>query len=197
MTEAVNPEKQKAIGAKAVLIPVAAIVAIIIAVGVWVRSAERKAHEVAIAEGAPNLSVGGEFPDIALKDGEGATANLSTVLKKVNLINVWATWCAPCVQEMPSIVKLYGEYGAKGLEVISLNVDENPEEVLAPFRERMGMLFPVFIDPAGELSDKLGIEALPLTFVVDSKRKILAVERGEMNWNSSGFRTQVDGWLKP
>lgn len=140
--------------------------------------------------------VGDVLEDFDLKPVEGKPLKLSSIPGKIFLINVWATWCSPCVAEMPSIVQLREKFHADGFEVIGMNVDEDPEEVLAAFEKKLGMKFQSFSDRDGWFSDRFGVSAIPFSIVIDSSRKVLYVEHGDRDWFSEEAQNQVKGWLQ-
>jgi thiol-disulfide isomerase/thioredoxin len=146
-------------------------------------------------EGGLRIEVGAVLPDFALTRADGANTTISKVGGKVTLVNFWASWCEACTVEMPSIVKLRDSYQAKGFEVVAVNVDENPAEVLPQMLPQLGIRFPVFIDPEGKLAGLFDVHAIPLTVIMDSSRKILYVESGDRDWNGTEVRSLMDRWL--
>ena len=102
----------------------------------------------------------------AIMNGEG----------KVTVVNFWATWCAPCVEEMPDLIRFYRKYEPRGIRFISVSIDDpdDPEKSLIPFMERQGVPFPVFLPGRSEspegLTEPINPDwdaGLPATFVFD------------------------------
>lgn len=174
-----------------VLLPIIAILALITGGLYWVKS------QVQPGGGAPQSTAAksSNLPDFELREFGGKTKKVSELKAKVILINFWATWCEACMVEMPSIVALRKNYLSKGLDVVAINVDENPETVLPKTLPKLGIDFPVYVDPEGKIADLLDLRAIPLTVIIDSERKILFSQNGEYDWNSAEFRARVDGWL--
>jgi thiol-disulfide isomerase/thioredoxin len=135
------------------------------------------------------------LPDIELQLHGGGKRKLSEVAGKVTLINFWATWCSACVIEMPSILALRSAYKSKGFEVVAINLDEKPEAVLPKFLKKLGIDFPVYVDPDGAVGDLLDVSAIPLTVIVDKERRVLFTHNGELDWNSAEIRARLEGWL--
>jgi thiol-disulfide isomerase/thioredoxin len=190
------PEKPKKTSILKVLIPVVGII-ILAAIGLTLikeQTASKKAAST--SEQAPaEVRVGSTLPDIALQRFQGKPTHLSELGAKVVLINFWATWCEACLVEMPSIIELRKAFKAKGFDVAAVNVDEKPEAVLPPALKKLGIDFPVYTDSEGKLGDFFDIHAIPLTVIVDKNRKILMIQSGDFQWNSSDMRAQVSQWL--
>lgn len=96
---------------------------------------------------------------------DGSEFTLSEQAGKVVLVNFWATWCGPCVREMPDLDRLYGEYGAGGeVEMILINCGESSRTVQS-FLDGQGYGFPVACDESGAIAGAYAISAIPRTFV--------------------------------
>ena len=133
--------------------------------------------------------------DFYLTSLDGKKKLISELPHKIVLINFWATWCEACVDEMPSLVNLRNRYKNQGFEILGINLDENPEAVLSKAVRQLGIEFPVFKDPDGDLSDLFNIHAIPFTVIMDHQRKILFVKHGEMNWDSPKMQAEMERWL--
>lgn len=145
--------------------------------------------------GPIQLKVGEVIPDLTFTDLDGSKTKLSDLHAKVVVINFWATWCGPCVKEMPALQSLSDEYGNKGLTVVGVNVDEDPETVLAPFLSKHEIKFKSYVDPHGNLADRFSVSGLPLTLIVDEKRKLLLHHLGDEEWFDTNYRKQFELWL--
>jgi cytochrome c biogenesis protein CcmG/thiol:disulfide interchange protein DsbE len=111
-----------------------------------------------------------EFP---LVDGSGV-GRLSDHLGKVVLINFWATWCAPCVEELPALQRLYEKLGPKGLVVLAVGVDDHAEQLLS-FKQRYGLSFPILVDEEGGIKSSYRVSGVPESFVVGRDGKLLMI----------------------
>ncbi|WP_025028756.1 TlpA family protein disulfide reductase [Caldalkalibacillus mannanilyticus] len=111
------------------------------------------------------IHVGKRIPTLALETLEGTTFDEGTIKDKKVLINFWATWCGPCRQEMPDIVRIAQEH--EDLIVLGINIGETQEEV-ASFAEEYQMDFPVLLDRTTELAEHFRILAIPTTYFLNS-----------------------------
>jgi peroxiredoxin len=103
----------------------------------------------------------------SLVDAQGRAVNLTDFSSKVVLLNFWATWCVPCVQEMPSLQRLYDKHKSRGLEVVSINVNAADERKNAlDFMKRLGLTFPVLFDPDGQIAQGYGLTGYPESFFI-------------------------------
>jgi cytochrome c biogenesis protein CcmG/thiol:disulfide interchange protein DsbE len=116
-------------------------------------------------------------PDFSLPDLNGGQLTLSSYRGKVVLLDFWATWCDPCREEIPQFVELQKQYGDRGLQIIGVSMDDNPEPV-RDFYHRFQMNYPVVMGSAkvGELYG--GILGLPIAYVIDRDGRIYAKHIG-------------------
>ncbi len=112
-------------------------------------------------------------PDFTLLNLAGNTVNLSDYSGKVVLINFFATYCPPCRMEIPDFIKLQKDFGQKGFIVIGISVDNDGEQVLPPFVERLGINYPILLATSKVLKDYGNVYALPVTFILDRDHKIV------------------------
>jgi peroxiredoxin len=121
---------------------------------------------------APQLKVGTELaPDFTLRAIDGSSLRLSDYRSKVILLDFWATWCAPCQEEIPRFVEWQNEYRDRGLQVIGVSMDDSPEPV-QKFSREFRMNYPVAIGTQGIASQYGGILGLPVNFVIGRDGKI-------------------------
>jgi thiol-disulfide isomerase/thioredoxin len=112
------------------------------------------------------------LPDLVLTDIQGDTLALADYRGRVILLNFWATWCAPCLQEMPDLNRLHQDLEDEGVAVIGVSTDEGGPEAVRAAVENLGIAYPVILDD-GTLSDHLGgVYALPTTFIVDAQGNV-------------------------
>ncbi|NND79862.1 MAG: redoxin family protein [Maribacter sp.] len=126
-----------------------------------------------------------------LTDANGTNFNFADAKGKVVLINFWATWCPPCVAEMPSLQKLYNDYSDK---VIFMFVAQDKVEAVSAFMAKKEYTFPVFYSKTkapGVLSSK----TIPTTYVINKEGKISIAKTGVANWNSDKTRAVLDRLL--
>lgn len=106
-------------------------------------------------------------PDLTLETMEGASINLADQEGRVLLINFWATWCAPCREEIPDLNELQADLEGDGLRIIGVALDRQGRKVVEPFAEKLSIEYPVVIDAEGTAESEFGpIPGLPTTIVV-------------------------------
>jgi peroxiredoxin len=129
-----------------------------------------------------SLAVGAPFPDFEEKDLEGNPLSIGKFKGKVVLVDFWATWCGPCVAELPNVLKAYEKHHDKGFEIVGISLDSEKEKLTA-FIKKNKMTWPQYFDGKGwqsKLGEKYGIQSIPATYLLDKEGKILAKDlRGE------------------
>lgn len=127
-----------------------------------------------------------------LDDLKGDVLNFEAQKGEVVFINFWATWCPPCVAEMPGLQKLYNDYGDK---VTFLFVAKDRRERVNQFLEKKGYELPVYYAMTKD-PDVLASKVLPTTYIIDRKGKIRIAKTGSSDWNGTQTRTLLDTLLK-
>jgi len=116
-------------------------------------------------------------PDFSLPtisgDG-GETLKLSDLKGRVVLVNFWASWCGPCVSELPAMERLYTRLKSRGLVIVGVGVDDQPE-ALTEFQRRFGLTFPLVVDQTGEVKSRYKLSGVPESFIVDKEGKLVMV----------------------
>jgi len=128
-------------------------------------------------------------PEIAFVGSDGQDRSLGGFKGKTILVNLWATWCVPCRQEMPALDKLQAELGGPDFEVVAINVDtRNPDKPKAWLQENGVHNLIYYADPTGKLLQTLQksghVVGLPTTFVVDASGCEVALLKGPAEWAS-------------
>lgn len=126
-----------------------------------------------------------------LLDAEGMPVTFGAVKGQVVFLNFWATWCKPCIQEMPEIQKLYNDYGS---EVAFLLVTKEDSSKVKPFLNRRKFDIPIFYSKS-DIPKKIDSKTLPTTYIIDKNGKIIVAESGAKPWNSEKYRTLIDELL--
>jgi peroxiredoxin len=128
------------------------------------------------------LAVGTQFPDFHEKDLDGKPLSIANYKGKVVMIDFWATWCGPCVGELPNVIATYQKHHAQGFEIIGVSLDQDQTK-LTDFIKSKDMTWQQFFDGQGwgnKLAVKYGIESIPATFLLDGDGKIIGKDlRGE------------------
>ncbi|MDE1148653.1 MAG: TlpA disulfide reductase family protein [Azospirillaceae bacterium] len=125
------------------------------------------------------------MPDLALTRADGSGIHLSELKGRVVLLNLWATWCAPCVQELPSLDKLQGDLGDKSFEVVALSMDRGGAHVVEPFLQNHGIShLAMWLDPRSTAMSVLKPRGLPTTLLIDAQGREIGRLEGDADWNS-------------
>jgi peroxiredoxin len=128
---------------------------------------------------------------------DGGTLRLADLKGKVVFLNFWATWCEPCLEEMPAMERLSRAYRDRGLVVLALSADREGASVVKPFLKRHGLTFPVGLDPDQSVARLYRVWALPSTFIVDRAGTGLLRAHGARDWDGKDAFSLFDGLLKP
>lgn len=131
------------------------------------------------------------YLDWKLRDLEAQTTNLMQSEGKVVLINLWATWCPPCIAEMPSFQKLFDDYGDR-VEFYFISSEENA--TITRFLDKKQYDFPVY-QPVSSIPEQLQSNSLPTTYVISKNGNLTVEEYGTADWNSNKFRKLLDKLL--
>jgi peroxiredoxin len=133
---------------------------------------------------------GGATPTLELASLDGQPQRLEDYRGRVVLVNFWATWCAPCLEEMPSIEKLRRSLDAQRFTVLAVNVGEGRPAASA-FAEKMGLGFTFLLDREMKTSRAWGARVLPATFIVDPAGKVRYSYYGAIDWSRPDVRAAI------
>lgn len=126
-----------------------------------------------------------------LQSDSNTTLDFKETEGKVVFLNFWATWCPPCIAEMPSIQELYKDYNDK---VVFLFVTNEDFKTVKQFKTKKDFDFLVF-NPLNEIPEKLTTTSIPRTFIINRKGEIVVDESGAIDWNSEAVRGQLDALI--
>ena len=131
-----------------------------------------------------------------LKDLNGDEISLASLRGKVVFLNIWATWCAPCREEMPSIESLYNDFKYnKDFVVLAVSQDTNAAAV-APFVKQNHLGFTVLLDPRNEVGEHYGVDGIPETFIIGPDGRIVAHHVGPYDWANADIREALEELIK-
>jgi peroxiredoxin len=154
---------------RALHLSLAIVLAVVLVLAALSLLASRLAPDGDSAEAQPT-AVSPELPDAAVdfsvQDLAGESVQLSTYRGEVVLVNFWATWCAPCQEEMALLDTYYRNHRTQGFVLLGVNVSDRPEEAAAFCKEK-GYAFPILFDPPGNVLIDLDIRGLPASLLVD------------------------------
>lgn len=125
------------------------------------------------------------LPEIPMTDLDGETVSLADTAGTLRVINFWATWCPPCVKEMPSLARLHDRLEPINGQVIAINVGEELNQVEAFILERMddtGMK--IWLDVDGQAFGAFGLTGLPMTLIVNDQGEVVEKVLGIKEWDS-------------
>ena len=135
-------------------------------------------------------------PETAMQNGAGETVTLKSFRGKVLLVNFWATWCAPCIREMPSLDRLQAALGGSEFAVIAVNSDREGSKVAGPFLEKLGIRnLDLYIDEKMTIARALGVKGLPATFLISADGHVLGRLDGLAEWDSPEAAALVQHYL--
>src|SRR6516164_9580835 len=142
------------------------------------------------------VAAGKLAPDFALKDLKGDEISLASLRGKVVFLNIWATWCAPCREEMPSIESLYKDFKAnKDFVVLAVSQDTDGTAV-RPFIEKNHLQFTVLLDPRNEVGEHYDVNGIPETFIIGRDGRIVAHHVGPYDWSNADVREGLQELIK-
>ncbi|WP_276496223.1 TlpA family protein disulfide reductase [Pontibacter litorisediminis] len=118
-----------------------------------------------------------------IADLQGNQVSFESLKGKVVFLNIWATWCPPCIAEMPNIQKLYEKVGSEKIAFVMLSVDEGGVEKVKKFIDKKQYTFPVYL-PASNFPREFYSEAIPTTFIISPAGKIVAKQEGMADYNT-------------
>src|SRR5574341_1175341 len=131
------------------------------------------------------VSVGNQAPAFgAVTLAKGDSVRLDRFAGDVVLLNIWATWCAPCEQEMPSIQRLYQDMSAEGLKIVSVSVDDDQPEAVRKWLADRKLTFEVFQDKSHAIERIYQTTGIPESFVIDRHGVIVKKVIGPVEWDS-------------
>ena len=118
-------------------------------------------------------------------DADGREVSLQGFGGKVVLLNLWATWCAPCLKELPSLDRLQAQLGGDRFQVIAVSVDRRGAEAVRPFFEKLKIShLTIYVEPKGRLADMIGLQILPSTIIIGPHGLMLGRMIGAAEWDA-------------
>jgi peroxiredoxin len=135
------------------------------------------------------VAAGSLAADFKLQDLGGNTVSLRSMRGKVIFLNIWATWCGPCREEMPSMETLFQDLKHNpDFVVLAVSVDRKGKAVVAPYVEKNGFHFTVLLDPDNQISESYNVSGVPESFIIDRKGRIVAHHMGAFDWSRSDVK---------
>jgi thiol-disulfide isomerase/thioredoxin len=136
-------------------------------------------------------------PEIRFENEEGEVTSLADFRGKVVLLNIWATWCAPCRREMPTLDRLQAELGGPDFEVVALSIDRSGLPAVQAFYEEIGLeKLPIYVDPSGKSQRELSVLGIPTTLLLDRQGNEIGRLAGPAEWDSPEMVTFIRSYVE-
>ena len=136
-----------------------------------------------------------EAHDFAGEMMDAKTVNLQDYRGRFVLLNFWATWCSPCLKEMPDLENAYNEMGQEKLVVLAVGMGESVEKIKA-FFNKYGFTFPLLADNRMKITKLYGVKNIPVTYLIDPDGVVLGRALGVRDWASPDLLAFIDSRLK-
>jgi thiol-disulfide isomerase/thioredoxin len=129
-----------------------------------------------------------EAPALAFVDADGRARTLAEWRGRVVLLNLWATWCAPCLEEMPALDRLQARLGGGGFEVVALAMDRQGATLVRPFFTKLGLArLALYLDASGAATRAVGARGLPTSLLLDRAGRELGRVEGAADWDGAAL----------
>jgi thiol-disulfide isomerase/thioredoxin len=134
-------------------------------------------------------------PPLAFTDADGKALSLDSFKGKFVLLNLWATWCGPCVEEMPSLDRLQAKLGGNDFAVVALATDKQGRALVEPFLAKLGVKnLAMYLDTSGGVNRALKTRGLPTTLLIDRDGKEIGRLEGAASWDSDAAAAFLRYW---
>jgi peroxiredoxin len=137
-----------------------------------------------------------EAPDFTLPALSGEEIRLADFKDKVVLINFWATWCGPCRDEMPAMELLWRRFKDQGFVILAISVDNGSKNRINTFIRKLGLTYPVLLDPKEHVSDRYKLFGLPTSYLIARNGKIAGKVAGPLDWSSPEVASVIERMLQ-
>ncbi len=171
-------EKSKRRNAKALIFIVFIVIAL--AIGIWLKGK----NSFFAPSYHPRPNPGQPAPDFAFHGLDGRTITLADYKGKVVILNIWATWCPSCVEEMPSLEKLSQELKGANFQLLAVSIDAQGADAVAPFMRNHRLTFPALLDEHSMSQRLYGITGVPESFIINKKGIVDKVVIGPVDWDA-------------
>ena len=146
-------------------------------------------------QGDTTPRLGKPLADFTLPDLQGRSVQLAALRGKVVFVNVWATWCAPCIEEMPTIQQLYERLHSRGLEILAVSLDALGAQVVVPFIQSHRLSFPTLLDTKSTVQRLYLTTGVPESFIVDKRGILVDKVVGPRDWAHPQLLAQFERLL--
>ncbi|MBV7317608.1 TlpA disulfide reductase family protein [Shewanella sp. NIFS-20-20] len=134
---------------------------------------------------------------VSFTDKEGHSVDFSQYQGKVVMVNMWATWCPPCVRELPALDALAKKLDKQDFVVLPISIDAEGQSLVKPFLSQLGMAdFNSFYDQKQALSEIFPLDYIPATFILNKQGQLIAFVRSYVDWSDPKAEKMILEWLK-
>ncbi len=169
------------------------VVLVLVGASVYLVSSSRSRPD---SEWVNSVAVGDLAPDFELEDTKGNKVTLSDLRDKIVLVNFWATWCPPCIEEMPSMERLNEVIAGDDFVILAINTEENGRGVVPAFLEKTPYTFPILYDDKGVVQKRYGVFKFPESFIIQKDGTVAEKIIGPLDWSSLKSLTYFKGLIK-
>jgi len=135
------------------------------------------------------------LPDLAFTDADDKPVKLADYKGKVVLVNFWATWCPPCLEEMPAMERLWRKHKDAGFVLVAVSVDTDPQKV-TPFVNEHKLTFPIAFDAKMAIAERYGVRALPSSFIVGRDGTLAGLALGPRHWDGKASHRLIEAMAR-
>jgi peroxiredoxin len=169
------------------------LVGVVILVTAW--AVRRNAALQTGGQEAP-IAAGAKAADFTLEALDGTTVSLDRLRGKVVFLNLWATWCGPCREEMPSMETLFDEFrNRKDFVMLAVSQDTKGRQVVEPYVQKNSYHFKILLDPQNKVGEAYDVSGVPETFIIDRKGRIVAHHLGAFDWSRPDVKEALEELL--
>jgi peroxiredoxin len=143
-----------------------------------------------------SIVAGDAAPDFQLEDTKGNQVSLAALRGKVVLVNFWATWCPPCIEEMPSMERLNEIMSGDDFVMLAINTEKNGRSVVPAFLKKTPYSFPILFDDKGVVQQRYGVYKFPESFIIRKDGTIDEKIIGPLDWSSTKTITYLKSLAK-
>ncbi len=142
-----------------------------------------------------HLSKAQELDSVELIGPNGEAIQLAELKGQPVMINLWATWCPPCVRELPSLARFREAFEARGLKVVPIAIDQDPA-VVKPFLETLSLPeFKTWYDSVNAMGQIVPTDLVPATYILDEEGRLVAFVRSFVDWDNPAVRQVMERYL--
>lgn len=152
---------------------------------------------MALAQGLPTQAGQQEAPELRFTDAQGDEVAFADFRGRAVLLNIWATWCVPCREEMPALDRLQAKLGGPDFQVVALSIDRGGIEPVSDFYAEIGIEnLDIYLDRSSAAMRALGVVGIPTTLLIDGEGRELQRWVGPAEWDSPEIVALIKGHLK-